>query len=56
MEKKIENIEIQYLQISDYEELKQVMIESYTSLKDAYWNKEQIQTLIKNKSAGINFT
>ena len=52
MEKKIENIEIQYLQISDYEELKQVMIESYTSLKDAYWNKEQIQTLIKKFPEG----
>jgi predicted amidohydrolase/ribosomal protein S18 acetylase RimI-like enzyme len=52
MEKKIENIEIKYLQISDYDELKQVMIESYTTLKDAYWSKEQIQTLIKKFPEG----
>ena len=43
----IENIELSYLSIDDYEELKQVMIEIYTDKPGAYWTKNQIEKLIK---------
>ena len=42
----IENIELQYLSMDDYQELKAAMIESYTSMPDAYWKERHIQTLI----------
>ncbi|MEA1785001.1 bifunctional GNAT family N-acetyltransferase/carbon-nitrogen hydrolase family protein [Arenibacter sp. GZD96] len=44
--KEIENIELTYLNVSDYEELKKAMISAYTSMPDAYWRENQIQTLI----------
>lgn len=42
----IENIELNYLTLDDYEELKQVMIEIYSDKPGAYWSKEQIEKLI----------
>lgn len=42
----IENIELSYLTLDDYEELKQVMIEIYSDKPGAYWSKEQIEKLI----------
>ena len=42
----IENIELSYLSIDDYEELKQIMIEIYSDKPGGYWRKEQIQKLI----------
>ena len=42
----IENIELSYLNIEDYEELKQIMIEIYGDGPSGYWRKEQIQKLI----------
>ena len=42
----IENIALSYLSIGDYQELKEAMIESYTSLPDAYWKKTEISKLI----------
>ena len=42
----IENIELIYLTLDDYQELKQAMIESYSSMSDAYWKEHQIKTLI----------
>ena len=43
----IQNIELSYLSIDDYEELKQVMIEIYTDKPGAYWRITQIEKLIK---------
>ena len=42
----IENIELAYLNLKDYQELKQAMIESYTTMPDSIWKEEQIKTLI----------
>ncbi|MDX1472388.1 MAG: bifunctional GNAT family N-acetyltransferase/carbon-nitrogen hydrolase family protein, partial [Flavobacteriaceae bacterium] len=43
----IDNIELSYLSVSDYEELKQVMIESYSTMPDSYWDLDQIEKLIE---------
>jgi predicted amidohydrolase/GNAT superfamily N-acetyltransferase len=42
----IENIELQYLTIHDYQELKQAMIEVYFNMQNTYWEEFQIQSLI----------
>ena len=43
----IENIELTYLSLDDYQELKEVMIASYTNMPDSYWKESQINTLIR---------
>ena len=43
MIKNIENIELQFLTIDDYQELKTVMIEAYSNMPDAYWKEEHIK-------------
>jgi predicted amidohydrolase/GNAT superfamily N-acetyltransferase len=48
----IDNIEIQYLNIGDYEELKQAMITSYSSMPNSYWKIEQIESLIRKFPEG----
>jgi len=42
----IENIELTYLSMNDYEDLKAAMIESYTNMQNAYWDRKHIRTLI----------
>ena len=42
----IDNIELEYLKFDDYQELKQAMIEVYTSMPDAYWKEHHIKSLI----------
>ena len=42
----IENIELKYLTIDDYNELKTAMIEAYSNMPDSYWKESQIQSLI----------
>ena len=42
----VENIELTYLKAEEYEGLKDVMVESYTSMPDSYWRKHHIQSLI----------
>ncbi|MCB0380672.1 MAG: GNAT family N-acetyltransferase, partial [Flavobacteriales bacterium] len=42
----IENVELSYLTLNDYQELKEAMIEAYSSMPDAYWKEHQIKTLI----------
>jgi predicted amidohydrolase/GNAT superfamily N-acetyltransferase len=42
----IENIELQFLTINDYQELKQAMIQAYSNMPDDYWEESQIQSLI----------
>lgn len=48
----IENIELTYLSLDDYDELKQAMIEAYQKMKESYWDKKQIQTLIQKFPEG----
>jgi predicted amidohydrolase/GNAT superfamily N-acetyltransferase len=50
--KEIENIELSFLSISDYEELKEAMIEAYSNWPDAYWKEAQIAALIKKFPEG----
>jgi len=48
----IENIELQYLTIHDYQELKQAMIEVYSNMQNTYWEESQIQSLISKFPEG----
>jgi predicted amidohydrolase len=48
----IENIELQYLTIQDYQELKQAMIEAYSNMQNTYWEETQIQSLISKFPEG----
>ncbi|MHB9056466.1 MAG: bifunctional GNAT family N-acetyltransferase/carbon-nitrogen hydrolase family protein [Paludibacteraceae bacterium] len=43
----IENIELTYLTLDDYEEMKRIMIDIYSDNPDAYWTKKQIKKLIE---------
>ncbi|WP_430816306.1 GNAT family N-acetyltransferase [Carboxylicivirga sp. RSCT41] len=47
MNKEIRNIQLSYLNIDDYSELKQVMISSYHALDNAYWSSDKIAKLIE---------
>ena len=42
---KIENIELKYLTVDDFEELKAATLESYGGVLDSYWKKDHIQKL-----------
>ena len=42
----IDNIELTYLSLDDYKELKKAMIESYQKVEDNYWEKHEIEKLI----------
>lgn len=42
---KIENIELKYLTVDDFEELKSATLESYGGVLDSYWKKHHIQRL-----------
>ncbi|MDD5183713.1 MAG: bifunctional GNAT family N-acetyltransferase/carbon-nitrogen hydrolase family protein [Paludibacter sp.] len=46
MAKKIKNIELTYLTIDDYQELKQAMIIAYKTIPNPYWEELEIQTLL----------
>ena len=46
MAKKIEKIELDFLTIDDYQELKQAMIIAYQTIPNPYWEEHQIKTLI----------
>ena len=48
----IENIELKFLTLEDYKELKDVMIEAYSNMPDSYWNEKQIEALIKKFPEG----
>ncbi|MGY5352044.1 carbon-nitrogen hydrolase family protein [Wenyingzhuangia sp. IMCC45533] len=43
----IDNIELQYLNIRDYQELKRAMIDVYDQMPNSYWSESQIKKLIK---------
>ena len=46
MEEKIENVELVYLTIDDYSQLKMAMKKSYHSLPDPYWERSEIKQLL----------
>ncbi|MGV6989313.1 carbon-nitrogen hydrolase family protein [Testudinibacter sp. P80/BLE/0925] len=50
--KDIENIELTYLTLNDYQELKDAMISAYSLLPNAYWSEEEISRLINKFPEG----
>lgn len=48
----IENIELAFLSMDDYEELKEIMLVVYEPIPDAYWRKEQLRSLIERFKEG----
>ncbi len=52
MEEKIEKVELEYLTLGDYTELKSAMISSYPSLPNSYWTEDQIDILLKKFPEG----
>ncbi len=48
----IENIELTYLSMEDYEDLKSAMITAYKTMPDAYWKEDQIRSLVERFPAG----
>lgn len=44
---KIASINLEYLKVKDYEELKQVMIAVYPNIPDPFWLKKDVQKLIR---------
>lgn len=48
----IDNIEIVFLKIEDYNDIKNVMIESYSNMPEAYWKEDHIRTLIEKFPEG----
>ncbi len=46
MDTTISKIELRNLQLDDYLELKNSMLESYSGMEDSYWNKNEIETLL----------
>lgn len=46
MKRKIKDIELAYLTIDDYQELKQAMIIAYKAIPDPYWEEAQLQSLL----------
>ncbi|ASV32588.1 bifunctional GNAT family N-acetyltransferase/carbon-nitrogen hydrolase family protein [Maribacter cobaltidurans] len=48
----IENIELEYLNLSDYKELKAAMVSSYLNMHDAFWTEKEIDRLIKKFPEG----
>jgi len=52
MSTEIENIELQFLTASDYQELKAAMIEAYSSMPNSYWKEAHINSLINKFPEG----
>jgi predicted amidohydrolase/GNAT superfamily N-acetyltransferase len=48
----IQNIELKYLTLDDYQELKGAMQEAYKTMPDLYWRENQIKTLIEKFPEG----
>ena len=44
---KIDKIEIEYLKVKDFEALKKIMIAVYPTIPDPYWNKSELQKLVR---------
>ncbi len=50
--KDIENIELKFLDLDDYQELKTTMISAYTNMPDSYWKEHHIKSLIEKFPEG----
>ena len=48
----IDNIQLQYLTLDDYQELKGAMQQAYISMPNLYWREHQIKTLIEKFPEG----
>lgn len=48
----IDNIELKFLAIADYESLKAAMIEAYPTMEGSYWREHQIESLIEKFPEG----
>ncbi len=48
----IQNIELTFLDLEDYQSLKETMIESYTTMPNAYWKESHIRSLIQKFPEG----
>lgn len=46
MDKTFQNIELSFLKMEDYQELKEAMISAYPGMPDAYWREHHIQSLL----------
>ena len=44
---KIENIDLEYLKLKDYEQMKEIMIAVYPNIPDPFWEKKDIQKLLR---------
>ncbi len=42
----IDNIELEFLTMDDYDEIKNAMLEAYPNMPESYWKEHQIKTLI----------
>lgn len=47
MEQNIQNIELSFLTINDYQELREAMIRSYQTMPNSYWEKYEIKRLLE---------
>ncbi len=52
MDNKIEQVELKYLTLTNFEELKEVFIEIYGDAPDAYWKKSELKQLISKFPEG----
>jgi len=52
MQEKIESIDLEFLKIEDYEELKDVMIASYHTMPESYWKEHHVASLINKFPEG----
>ena len=48
----IENIELQFMDLKDYEAIKQAMIESYPNMPNSFWKENQLNELISKFQEG----
>ena len=48
----IDRIELQYLRLEDYLEIKDVMVSAYVSMPEAYWKEHHIKTLLEKFPEG----
>lgn len=50
--KNIENIELEFLTVNEYQELKSAMIEAYSNMPNSYWKEDHIKALIEKFPEG----
>jgi hypothetical protein len=48
----IENIELSFLTLDDYQQLKEATLASYTHMPEAFWGREYLQRLIERFPEG----